>query len=106
ARALRLGRRSRARPNYTHHIDLQSTSDRRQRQCRCSVARDHQQLDSMRRQEASILNRITLNGCERLRAIRDTSGITKIDEPLVGQMLMQRAIDGQSADAAIEDADG
>src|ERR1041385_7607651 len=97
---------SRARTDHTDDLDLQSSSDRWQGQGRRSVAGDHEQLDSMCRQEARILDRISFHSSQRLRPIRNPRGVAQIDEALVGQMLMQRAIDGQPADATVKDADG
>ncbi len=60
----------------------------------------------MRREELRILDRITFDSRQRFCAVRHARRVAEIDEAFVGQMFVQRAIDGQSAYAAIEDADG
>src|SRR5437868_4828314 len=60
----------------------------------------------MRRKEARILNRITLHRRQRLRAVRHARRVAEINKLFVRQLLVQRTIDGQAADAAIEHADG
>ncbi len=99
-------RRPRARPNHPHDIDLQSASNRRQRERRSGVASDDQHLDSVRRQETRILNCVPLNRRQRLCAVRHPRRVAQIDEALIRQMLMQRAIDSKSADARVKDSDG
>ena len=94
--------RSRPRPNHPNNINLQSASNRRQRERRSRVASDDQHFDSVRREEARILNRVPLNRRQRLSSIRHTRRVAEIDKPFIRQMLVQRAIDGQTADAGIE----
>ena len=60
----------------------------------------------MRGEEARVLDGVTLNGRQRLGTVRHARGVPKIDEAFIRQMLMQRAIDSESANAAIEDANG
>ena len=60
----------------------------------------------MRGQEPRILDRIPFNGRERFRAVGHARSVAEIDKAFIRQMLMQRAIDSQSANAAVEDADG
>src|SRR5437762_943643 len=49
---------------------------------------------------------VTFDCRQRLGPVRHTGSITQIDKALVRQMLVQRAIDGQSTYAAVKDADG
>ena len=60
----------------------------------------------MRREEARVLDRVSLNGRQRLGTVRHARGVAEIDKPFVGQFFMQRPIDCQSAYAAVEDTDG
>ena len=59
----------------------------------------------MRREESRVLDRISFNGGERFGSVRHSRGVAQINESFVWQMFMQCAIDGQSTNAAIEDAD-
>ena len=60
----------------------------------------------MRSQELSILDRVSFNCRERFRSVRYARCVAQIDKALVREMFMQRAIDGESANATVEDADG
>src|SRR5947209_3324591 len=60
----------------------------------------------MCRKEARILDCITLHSRQRFRPVRHARRVAEIDKLFVRQLLVQRAIHGQAADAAIEDADG
>jgi len=60
----------------------------------------------MRSEEARILDGVSLNGRQRLGAVGHARRVAEIDKAFIRQMLMQRAIDSESTDAAVEDADG
>ena len=60
----------------------------------------------MLRKESRVLDRVSLNRRQRFRSIGHARCVAKINEALVRQMFMQRAIDCESTNAAVEDADG
>ena len=60
----------------------------------------------MRFQKTRILDGVALDGLKRFGSVGHARRIAQIDEMLCGQTLMQRAIDGQAADAAVKDSDG
>ena len=60
----------------------------------------------MRREKLRILDRVPFDCPERFCSVRHTRRVAKIDETLVGQVFVQRAINGQSAYAAVKDANG
>ena len=53
-----------------------------------------------------VLSRVTFDCPERFGSVRHTRRVAEIDKAFVGQMFVQRQIDGQSTYAAVEDANG
>ena len=57
-------------------------------------------------EETCVLDGVPLNGRQRLGSVRHSRGIAEIDESLIRQMLVQSKVDGEPANAAVEDANG
>ena len=66
----------------------------------------HDALDIFGEQERDVLPGILEDDLRAAAAVGDTTGITKIDDVLMGEVLAQLPHAGQAAQAAVEHADG
>ena len=98
--------RSRAWFNHANYRDLYGAANRRQRERRSCVAGDYQKLDAMRFEKSCVFNRVAFDRSQRLRAVRHSRGVAKINKVFVGKTFVQRAIDRQSTNAAVKDSNG
>ncbi len=86
-------RRACAWSDHSDHVNTNSRTNRRQREGRRRVASDDQQLDAVRFEKLRVLDCVAFNCRERLGAVRHARRVAEINEVLVGQAFVQRAID-------------
>ena len=73
---------------------------------RLLAGKDLTREQAARREELRVLDRVTFDCRQRFCSVWNARRVAKVDKPLVRQMLVQRTIDRQSTNAAVEDANG
>ena len=99
-------RRLRARLDDTDDRNRQRILQDRQAVRRDGVAGDHQRLDAVGDEVPRREQGVAGHHLARARAVGNARGVAEIDGVLVGKPLDERPQHGQTADAAVEDADG
>src|SRR6266508_3585675 len=69
------------------------------------VARDHEDVDAVAREEARVAERVLRDGLRRLRAVGHAGGVAEVERVGGRERVEDGALHGEAADAGVEDAD-
>ncbi len=101
-----LHRRARARIDHANHVTLTALRIAGNASAEAVLQATTSSLIPCDFQKSRIFDRVAFDCGKRFGAVRHARRVAQVNEMLVRKTFVQRAIDSQSTDAAVKDADG